>query len=76
MVKIINAVVLKVITPEIAPAVISMMLPHVSLLDAMQYELEECMRRASFERRFGMTIEDALCKPSSKDVRRVEATCL
>lgn len=73
--KVTNIVTMIVAVPEIdSPVCIA--LPHAPILDAMQYELEECMRRASFERRFGMTIEDALCKPSSKDVRRVEATCL
>lgn len=59
-VKIINAVVMKVTTPEIYPANVCMTLPHAHLLDAMQFEIEECVRRSSFERRYGMTIDDAM----------------
>lgn len=60
MVKIIDAVFVKVTTPELWPACVGMTLPHAHLLDAMQYELEECVRRQSFKRRYGMTIDEAM----------------
>ena len=60
MLKIINTVVVRVTTPEIYPAIVHMTLPHAPLMDAVQYELEEYVRRSSFQRRYGMTIDAAL----------------
>lgn len=59
-IKIIDAVCVKVTTPELWPACVGMTLPYLPLLDAVQYELEECVRRSSFERRYGMSIDDAM----------------
>lgn len=49
-----------VTTPEIYPAIVHMALPYAPLMDAVQYELEECVRRQSFARRYSMSIEEAL----------------
>lgn len=69
MVKIIDAVFVSVTTPELWPARIGMTLPHVSLFDAMQYELEECVRRQSFARRYGFRLEQAIDETSMTAAR-------
>ena len=63
-IKIIDAVFVKVTTPELWPACVGMTLPYLPLLDAMQYEIEECVRRSSFERRYGMSLEQAMNETS------------
>lgn len=65
-IKIIDAVFVKVTTPELWPACVGMTLPHVPLFDAMQYELEECVRRQSFARRYGISIENALSMTAAR----------
>lgn len=63
--------------PELPKTLVVMRIPHAPFIDAMQYEIEEDMRRASFERRFGMSIEAAkainTCAPCTC-VRRSEPT--
>lgn len=55
-----NNVILKIAVPEIWPIITYMRVPHAPFEEALQYELEECVRRESFWRRFGVTLEDAI----------------
>lgn len=55
-----NNVVLQITVPESPFAAIFIQLPHASMMDAIQYEIEEMARRQSFERRYGFALDSAM----------------
>lgn len=60
--------------PELPQAMIVMRIPRAPFIDAMQYEIEEDMRRASFARRYGMGLETALVINACADIDRTRCS--
>lgn len=72
--KVTNIVTMIVAVPEIdSPVCIA--LPHAPILDAIAYELEEIVRRQSFARRYGMTLDCALAGVPPAPHLRVKLDC-